>query len=60
MGEVFVLRPGNMNLFDSARKMEKLSLRCLVSDNCSQQKLFSCRDVPSSPRAWDLEFSFSL
>ncbi|KRX32036.1 hypothetical protein T09_7472 [Trichinella sp. T9] len=27
-------RPGNMNLFDPASKMEKLSLRCLDSDNC--------------------------
>lgn len=38
----------------------KLSLRCLDSDSCWQQKLFSYREVPRSPRAWDLELSFSL
>ena len=60
MGWVYIPRPGNMTLFDPPSKMEKLSLRCLDSDNCLQQKLFSYSEVPSPPRAWDLEFSFSL
>jgi hypothetical protein len=35
-----------MNFFDPAIKTEQLSLRCLDSDNCFQQKLFSCLVSP--------------
>jgi hypothetical protein len=44
---MFVSRPENVNFFDPASMME-LSLRCLNSDSCLQQKLFSFREVPSS------------
>ena len=37
----------------------KLSLRCLNPGDCLPQKLFSYREVPSSPRAWDLDLTFS-
>jgi hypothetical protein len=57
LGEVFIPRPGNMNLSEPSSKMEKLSLRWLDSGNCLQQKPFSSRDVLSSPGAWDLFLS---
>lgn len=50
--------PGNMNLFDPANKMEKLSLRWLDSDNCFlTTEAVQLWAVSNSSRAWDLEFS---
>lgn len=48
---MFIPGPGNMTLFDPASKMEKekLSLRWRGSDNGLQQKLCSCRKVPTVP-----------
>jgi hypothetical protein len=58
VGQAFLPKPGNMNLFDFASKM--LLLWCLNSDNYLQQKLVRGRNISSSFGAWDFEFSFSL
>lgn len=60
VGWVFIPRPGNMTLFDPATKMRKLSLKYLDSDDCLQQKLLSCKEIPSNPGARDREFSFFI